>query len=175
MREKLGAWISSMTLSSNETPSDYMGMSYGPEVAGYASKLGISTTSVVLNGANANATYRSLEDLKARGVKVILSVLTAPLEALEILTIADELGLFGPEYTWLDGAAGAFANPQAIINRSRDPARTAEMFSRVILFTTDAKVPFPRGSVQRPIHAATHPSRYHIPTRLRKNIYLCLS
>jgi hypothetical protein len=100
----------------------------------------------VLNGANANATYFSLKDLKARGIKVILSLLT-PLESFQILPIADELGLFEPEYTWLDGAAGAFASPKAMVGRSPDPARMARMLSGAIIFTTDAKVSPKRGII----------------------------
>eukprot|EP00873_Tetraselmis_striata_P034099 jgi/Tetstr1/454363/TSEL_041270.t1 len=116
---------------------DYSGMSYGPEVVGFAATRGVRIESVMLRGDDTVTARLALAELKSTGVRVILSVMT-PLEQFEIFPIAESLGLFGPEYTWL-GATAGFGNPKAMVARSRDASQMARVLTGGLYFNHQPK------------------------------------
>lgn len=66
--------------------ADYSGMSYGPEVVGFAATRGVRIESVMLRGDDTVTARLALAELKSTGVRVILSVMT-PLEQFEVPAI----------------------------------------------------------------------------------------
>lgn len=57
----------------------------------------------------------------------------------QIFPIAESLGLFGPEYTWL-GATAGFGNPKAMVARSRDASQMARVLTGGLYFNHQPKV-----------------------------------
>jgi hypothetical protein len=73
---------------------DFSGLSYGPELEGLAVKKGVYVSSFVLDSTKIETARLSFTELRSRGVKVILSLISPPGES-KVCDIICQAGPYG--------------------------------------------------------------------------------